>query len=87
MSARMITQVHRVLNHSYELVYCSYKRNNVNIIFKHAIESAPFELTKIIIKVLSSEMLLIGADPIIWIFITCEGRVGVYIHVSDRIQR
>jgi hypothetical protein len=83
MSARMITRVNRLLNRSYESVYCSYKRNNVNIIFKHAIESAPFELTRIIIKVLSGKMLLIGADPIIWIFIACQGGVSVYIHVSN----
>ena len=83
MSARMITAVNRLLNHSYDLVYCSYKRNNVNIIFKHAIESAPFELTRIVIKVFSDEMLFIGPDSISWIFVTCQGGIGIYIHVSD----
>jgi hypothetical protein len=33
-------------------VYCSYKKNNVNILFEHAHLTAPFELTRIIIKVL-----------------------------------
>jgi len=32
-------------------VYCSYKKNNVNILFEHEISTAPFELTRIIIKV------------------------------------
>ena len=82
MSAWMMIWVNRLLNHSYKLVYCSYKRNNVNIIFKHAIESAPFELTRIVIKVLSREMLLIGAESISWILITCQGGISIYIHVS-----
>ena len=33
------------------LVYCSHKRNNVNITFEHAVANIPFELTKIIVKV------------------------------------
>lgn len=83
MSAWMTTPVNRLLKLSYKLVYCSYKRNNVNIIFKHAIESSPFELTRIVIKVLSSEMLLTSAESISGIFITCQRGIGIYIHVSD----
>jgi hypothetical protein len=82
MSAWMTLWVHRLFNHSYEIVYCSYKRNNVNITFRHAIESAPFELTRIVIKVLSDGMLLIGADPVIWVFITCQRGISVYFYVS-----
>ena len=84
MSVRMITQVKHSFDLSYKtLVYCSYKRNNVNIIFKHAIESAPFELTRIIIKVLFGENFLIRSDSYGWIFFTSQRGISIYIHVSD----
>jgi hypothetical protein len=51
MSAPMTFQVFPRFLVSQELVYCSDKRNNVNIMFEHAVGAVPFELTRIIIKV------------------------------------
>jgi hypothetical protein len=50
MSAWMIIQV-TCVNAFLMTVYCSYKRNNVNILFEHAHLAAPFELTRIVVKV------------------------------------
>ena len=60
MIIQVIVTDSRIIN---LLVYCSYKRNNVNILFGHANSTAPFELTRIIVKVNSTSALLIQTPP------------------------
>lgn len=59
MLLRMIILVFRYSALSNVLVYCSDKRNNVNILFEHAQKGVPFELTKIVVKVNSMVFCLI----------------------------
>lgn len=39
-------------------VYCSHKRNNVNIIFEHPLSNVHFELTRIVVKVRQKQKIL-----------------------------
>jgi hypothetical protein len=65
----------------YGLVYCSDKRNNVNILFEHA-HSAPFELTRIVVKVMPIAALLMSTDPLNWILFTGPRRASIHLHVT-----
>jgi hypothetical protein len=66
------------------LVYCSYKRNNVNILFEHANSTSPFELTRIVVKVISM-LRSTNPDTLDWLFIARQGRSSLYFHVTHFI--
>jgi hypothetical protein len=65
-------------------VYCSYKRNNVNILFEHAQSPAPFELTRIVVKVNSMKLHLI-VDAVIWIYLAGKRGTCIYLYVPNTI--
>jgi len=87
MSVPMIIQVGPFLLAIVDsLVYCSYKRNNVNILFEHASSAAPFELTRIVVKVIPL-FSPVNPDTSNRLFIARKGRSSIYFHVTNLLQR
>lgn len=76
-----------LLNFAHIAVYCSYKKNNVNILFEHAISTAPFELTRIIIKVRSTSIYTDLSDSLSRLLVTCARRIRFHLYETYKIQR